>query len=90
MKGLLTSGNLCDAMRLPRAHRAKFGLYSVLFSAILLISACYTHKQMACQVILGIVCVFLLQVVQKWKKMTNYFVHAGCRLLVLTKKGLLL
>lgn len=64
MKGLLTSGNLRDAMRLPRAHRAKFGLYNVLFSAILLISACYTHKQMACQVILGIVCVFLLQVVQ--------------------------
>lgn len=45
---------------------------------------------MTCQIILGIFCVFLLQVAQKWKKITNDFVHAGCRLLVLTKRGLLL
>lgn len=72
MRDLLTSGNLHDAMRPPQDHRAKFRLYNVLFSATLLISACYTHKQMACQVILGIVCAFLLQVVQKWEKITNY------------------
>lgn len=56
MRDLLTSGNLHDAMRLSQDHRAKFRLYNVLFSATPLISARYTHKQMACQVILGIVC----------------------------------
>lgn len=44
---------------------------TMFFSATLLISACFTHKQMACQVILGIVYVFLLQIVQKWKKIMN-------------------
>lgn len=90
MKALLPSGTLWGAMRLPRAHPAKFRLRNILFSAVLLISACCMHKQMACQVILGIVRGFLLQVAQKRKKITNDFVRAGCGWLVLTKRGLLL
>lgn len=65
MKALLTSGNLRDAVRKPSARRVKFRLCKDILSAILIICSCYTHKKMTCQIILGIFCVFLLQVAQK-------------------------